>query len=137
MQQYLQNKKGLVQNVFNQVYDKYDIMNDLMSLGVHRFWKKSLINMMNPSTNSKLVDVACGTGDIGKLFLDNTNKNGEIVCVDPNQGMIDQGKQKLLNYKNIKWINSSAEKLPLENNIITGDRIILNSQNNISCIKSK
>ena len=117
MQQYLQNKKGLVQNVFNQVYDKYDIMNDLMSLGVHRFWKKSLINMMNPSTNSKLVDVACGTGDIGKLFLDNTNKNGEIVCVDPNQGMIDQGKQKLLNYKNIKWINSSAEKLPLENNI--------------------
>tara|TARA_B100001175_G_scaffold317009_1_gene332493 strand:+ start:1264 stop:1968 length:705 start_codon:yes stop_codon:yes gene_type:complete len=117
MQQYLQNKKGLVQNVFNKVYDKYDIMNDLMSLGVHRFWKKSLINMMNPSTNSKLIDVACGTGDIGKLFLDNTNKNGEIVCVDPNQGMIDQGKQKLLNYKNIKWINSSAEKLPLENNI--------------------
>tara|TARA_B100001564_G_C20633381_1_gene668415 strand:- start:1101 stop:1718 length:618 start_codon:yes stop_codon:yes gene_type:complete len=88
-----------------------------MSLGVHRFWKKSLINMMNPSTNSKLIDVACGTGDIGKLFLDNTNKNGEIVCVDPNQGMIDQGKQKLLNYKNIKWINSSAEKLPLENDI--------------------
>ncbi len=117
MQQYLQNKKGLVQNVFNKVYDKYDIMNDLMSLGVHRFWKKSLINMMNPSTNSKLIDVACGTGDIGKLFLDNTNKNGEIVCVDPNQGMIDQGKQKLLNYKNIKWINSSAEKLPLENDI--------------------
>ena len=117
MEQYLQNKKGLVQNVFNKVYDKYDIMNDLMSLGVHRFWKKSLINMMNPSTNSKLIDVACGTGDIGKLFLDNTNKNGEIVCVDPNQGMIDQGKQKLLNYKNIKWINSSAEKLPLENDI--------------------
>jgi demethylmenaquinone methyltransferase/2-methoxy-6-polyprenyl-1,4-benzoquinol methylase len=43
-------------------------MNDFMSLGVHRFWKKSLINMMNPSLNKKLIDVGCGTGDIGKFF---------------------------------------------------------------------
>ena len=64
MQQYLQNKKGLVQNVFNRVYDKYDLMNDFMSLGVHRTWKKNLINIMNPSLNSSLIDVACGTGDI-------------------------------------------------------------------------
>ena len=49
MQQYLQNKKGLVQSVFNHVYDKYDLMNDFMSLGVHRIWKKDLINWMNPS----------------------------------------------------------------------------------------
>ena len=62
MQQYLQNKKGLVQNVFDQVYDRYDLMNDVMSLGVHRLWKKSLLNMMNPSSNQKLIDVACGTG---------------------------------------------------------------------------
>ena len=46
MQQYLQNKKGLVQNVFNQVYDQYDLMNDLMSFGIHRVWKKNLINMI-------------------------------------------------------------------------------------------
>ena len=85
MQQYLQNKKGLVDSVFDQVYNKYDLMNDFMSLGVHRFWKKSLINMMNPSLDKKLIDVACGTGDIGKIFLDNTNKNGEITCVDPNK----------------------------------------------------
>ena len=59
MQQYLQNKKGLVQNVFNQVYDRYDLMNDFMSLGIHRLWKKSLLNMMNPSSNQNLIDVAC------------------------------------------------------------------------------
>ena len=69
MQQYLQNKKGLVQSVFDRVFDKYDLMNDFMSLGVHRIWKKNLINMMNPSLNSNLIDVACGTGDVGKLFL--------------------------------------------------------------------
>ena len=116
MQQYLQNKKGLVENVFNQVYNKYDLMNDFMSLGVHRYWKKSLINMMSPNPNRKLIDVACGTGDIGKLFLNNTNKNAEITCVDPNKGMISQGKQKLSNYKNINWIISPAEKLPLPDN---------------------
>ena len=116
MQQNLQNKKGLVKNVFNQVYNKYDLMNDFMSMGVHRYWKKSLINMMNPIANRKLIDVACGTGDIGKLFLDNTNKEAEITCVDPNNGMVGQGKQKLSNYKNIKWIISSAEKLPIPDN---------------------
>ena len=116
MQQYLQNKKGLVDSVFDQVYNKYDLMNDFMSLGVHRFWKKSLINMMNPSLNKKLIDVACGTGDIGKIFLDNTSTNGEITCVDPNKGMVSQGKQKLSNYKNIRWLISSAEKLPLPDN---------------------
>ena len=55
MQQNLQNKKGLVENVFNQVYNKYDLMNDFMSMGVHRYWKKSLINMMSPRNNRKLI----------------------------------------------------------------------------------
>ena len=116
MQQNLQNKKGLVENVFNQVFNKYDLMNDFMSMGVHRYWKKSLINMMNPRDKRKLIDVACGTGDIGKLFLDTTNKDSVITCVDPNKGMISQGKQKLSNYKNIKWIISPAEKLPIADN---------------------
>ena len=116
MQQNLQNKKGLVENVFNQVYNKYDLMNDFMSMGAHRYWKKNLINMMNPSTNKRLIDVACGTGDIGKLFLDSTNKEAKVTCIDPNKGMISQGKRKLSNYKNIKWIISSAEKLPIEDN---------------------
>ena len=117
MQQYLQNKKGLVQNVFNQVYDRYDLMNDFMSLGIHRLWKKSLLNMMNPSSNQNLIDVACGTGDIAKLFLKNVNKLSCITCVDPNKGMISKGKEKLSKFKNINWIISSAEKIPLSDNL--------------------
>ena len=117
MQQYLQNKKGLVQNVFDQVYDQYDLMNDLMSLGTHRLWKSTMLNLMNPSKNQKLIDVACGTGDIAKLFLNRVNKFSEITCVDPNKGMIDKGKVKLRYYKNLKWIIASAEKLPLQDNL--------------------
>ena len=113
MQQYLQNKKGLVQSVFDRVYDKYDLMNDFMSLGIHRVWKKNLINMMNPSLKSNLIDVACGTGDIAKLFLDNTKIDLAMTCVDPNKSMITKGKEKLNNYKNINWIAAPAEKLPL------------------------
>ena len=116
MQQYLQNKKGLVQGVFDQVFDKYDVMIDFMSLGVHRSWKKNLLNMMNPSKNQKLIDVACGTGDIGKLYLDNTDKENFITCVDPNEGMIAKGKEKLKKYNNINWVISSAESLPLKEN---------------------
>ena len=116
MQQYLQNKKGLVQNVFDQVYDRYDLMNDFISLGVHRIWKKNMLNMMNPSHNQKLIDVACGTGDIAKLFLDNVNELSQITCVDPNKGMISKGKEKLSKYKNLNWIVASAEKLPVKDN---------------------
>ena len=116
MQQYLQNKKGLVQNVFDQVYDQYDLMNDFISLGIHRLWKKSLLNMMNPSQNQNLIDVACGTGDIAKLFLNYVNKRSQITCVDPNKHMINKGKEKLNNFKNLKWIISTAEKLPLNDN---------------------
>ena len=117
MQQYLQNKKGLVENVFDQVYDQYDLMNDFMSLGIHRLWKKNLLNMMNPSQKQKLIDVACGTGDIAKLFLKYTFKESNITCVDPNKGMIKKGKEKLTKYKNLKWIIAPAEKLPIEENI--------------------
>ncbi|MBD1162118.1 bifunctional demethylmenaquinone methyltransferase/2-methoxy-6-polyprenyl-1,4-benzoquinol methylase UbiE [Pelagibacterales bacterium SAG-MED12] len=116
MQQYLQNKKGLVQNVFDQVYDQYDLMNDFMSLGVHRLWKKDLLNMMNPSSNQKLIDVACGTGDIAKLFLNNVNKKSCVTCVDPNIGMIKKGKEKLKKFNNLNWVVASAEKLPMDIN---------------------
>ena len=116
MQQYLQNKEGLVENVFNKVYDKYDLMNDFMSFGAHRIWKRNLISWMRPASNKILVDVACGTGDIGKLFLDFTNKNNKIFCIDPNKSMIQKGRNKLRNYKNIKWLVNSAEKLSLKEN---------------------
>jgi demethylmenaquinone methyltransferase / 2-methoxy-6-polyprenyl-1,4-benzoquinol methylase len=116
MQQYLQNKKGLVKKVFDNVYDKYDLMNDFMSLGVHRIWKKDLMNWMNPSKNKTLIDVACGTGDLARLFLDLTNTKNKIFCVDPNKSMISKGKTKLNRYENINWVIASAEKLPIKNN---------------------
>jgi len=116
MQQNLQNKDRLVKNVFNKVYDKYDLMNDFMSLGIHRIWKKDLIQLMNPSKEKKLIDVACGTGDLGKLYLDSVDTNQKILCVDPNKDMIKKGKIKLKKYKNIKWIIASAENLPIQDN---------------------
>ncbi|MDB2515246.1 bifunctional demethylmenaquinone methyltransferase/2-methoxy-6-polyprenyl-1,4-benzoquinol methylase UbiE [Candidatus Pelagibacter bacterium] len=116
MQQYLQNKKGLVQGVFDSVYDKYDLMNDFMSIGIHRVWKRDMMNLMNPSKGKKLIDVACGTGDLGKLFLDLTDKDSEVFCVDPNKGMIKKGKTKLNIYQNIRWLISPAEKLPIKDN---------------------
>ena len=116
MQQYLQNKKGLVQNVFDQVYDRYDLMNDFMSLGIHRLWKKNLLNMMNPSPNHKLIDVACGTGDIAKLYLKHVNKDSQITCIDPNKGMIKKCKEKLNKSKNLNWIIAPAENLPVAKN---------------------
>ncbi len=116
MQQYLQNKKGLVQNVFDQVYDQYDLMNDFMSFGIHRLWKKDLLNMMRPSSKQKLIDVACGTGDIAKLFLSYSNNASQVTCVDPNLGMIKKGEEKLKKFKNLKWIIAPAEKLPVPKN---------------------
>ena len=116
MQQNLQNKNGLVKNVFNKVYDKYDLMNDFMSLGIHRIWKKDLIQLMNPSKGKKLIDVACGTGDLGKLYLDSVGANQKVLCVDPNKSMVKKGKSKLKKYKNIKWIIAAAENLPITDN---------------------
>ena len=116
MQQYLQNKKELVQNVFDKVYDQYDLMNDFMSLGVHRIWKKSLLNMMNPSNKHKFIDVGCGTGDIAKLLLNHIEKNASITCVDPNKKMIKKGIEKLKDSKNLRWVIANAESLPIKNN---------------------
>ena len=117
MEQYLQNKKGLVENVFDKVYDQYDLMNDFMSLGIHRLWKKGLLNTMNPSPSQKLIDVACGTGDIAKLYLKHANNDSQITCVDPNKGMIKKGKEKLNKFPNLNWVIACAEKLPLKDNM--------------------
>ena len=116
MQQNLQQKKGLVKSVFDTVYNKYDLMNDFMSFGVHRYWKKELIRQINPSSNDTLVDVACGTGDIAKLFSDINDNKSKILCVDSNKKMLGEGKKRLKNYKNIKWKISNAENLNLPSN---------------------
>ena len=68
MQQNLQQKKGLVKSVFDTVYDKYDLMNDFMSFGSHRILKRMLLNMSQISSNSRVLDLAGGTGDVTALF---------------------------------------------------------------------
>ena len=116
MNQYLQNKKGNVQSVFNKVYDKYDLMNDFMSIGIHRLWKKDMFNWMAPYPKKKLIDMACGTGDLGKLFLESTQYEGKVLFVDPNSKMLKKGMERFKKHKNISWKKGSAEKIPAPNN---------------------
>ena len=116
MKSTIQDKNKLVNSVFSQVYKKYDLMNDIMSLGVHRVWKEKFIDWMNPQPNTKLIDVASGTGDIANLFFTRSNGTGEVICVEPNKEMLSRGKIKLKKYKSVKWINSSAESIPVEGN---------------------
>jgi demethylmenaquinone methyltransferase/2-methoxy-6-polyprenyl-1,4-benzoquinol methylase len=116
MKSTIQDKNKLVNSVFSDVHKKYDLMNDIMSLGIHRAWKEKFINWMNPQPEAKLIDVASGTGDIAKLFLDETKNLGQITCVEPNTQMLNQGKKKLKKYKNIKWINAPAERIPIGDN---------------------
>ncbi len=112
MKSTIQEKRKLVNSVFSSVNKKYDLMNDIMSFGIHRLWKEKLIDWMSPQAGSSLIDVASGTGDIAKLFLKKLNKNGVVTCVEPNSEMLEQGRIKLKKFKSIKWINSQAEKLP-------------------------
>ena len=117
MKNTIQNKAKLVNSVFSMVYNKYDLMNDIMSLGIHRIWKDNLIDWMNPSGNSSLIDVASGTGDIAKLFSLRNKNMSTITCVEPNEDMFKKGKNNLIKFKNIKWIRSTAEALPVEDNM--------------------
>tara|TARA_Y100000591_G_scaffold65070_1_gene53657 strand:- start:496 stop:1200 length:705 start_codon:yes stop_codon:yes gene_type:complete len=111
-----QKKIGIVNKVFDTVNTKYDLMNDLMSFGVHRQWKKNLIEWMGPSKNERLIDVASGTGDIANLFSIKLNDQCSVECVEPNINMLKIGKKKLTKKKNINWHNDYAEKLPFKSN---------------------
>ena len=110
-----QSKLKKANKVFNDVFNKYDIMNDIMSLGTHRFWKKRLIDWMNPQQGQHLIDMASGTGDVAKAFLEKTKNLGKVTCVEPNNLMLNEGKKKLVNFRNISWHSSIAEKLPFKN----------------------
>ena len=116
MKNTIQDKDKLINFVFSEVHNKYDLMNDIMSFGVHRVWKEKFINWINPQPNTKLIDVAAGTGDIAKMFYEKLNKMDQIICVEPNKEMFSQGKKKLQNFQNIKWINAKAEKIPVNDN---------------------
>ncbi len=116
MKKIIQDKNKLVNSVFSSVHKKYDLMNDIMSFGIHRIWKEKFMDWMNPQPNTKLIDVASGTGDIAKIFNERLNKSTEIICVEPNVEMLEFGKMKLKESSNIKWVNASAEKIPLKEN---------------------
>ena len=116
MKSTIQDKTKLVNSVFSKVYNKYDLMNDIMSLGVHRIWKKKLLDWMNPQLNDSLVDVASGTGDIAKLFSQKIKNSTTISCVEPNNEMYLTGIKNLKHFKNITWYKAKAEKLPFKNN---------------------
>ena len=116
MKTHHKNSKRLVTKIFQDVFDKYDLMNDLMSLGIHRLWKKNFINWLNPQKNTTLVDVASGTGDIAKLYLNKINYKGHVCCVDESKEMLNINREKLKGNINVKWFCSSAEKLPFKNN---------------------
>jgi demethylmenaquinone methyltransferase/2-methoxy-6-polyprenyl-1,4-benzoquinol methylase len=114
MNTYNQDKTKLVNSVFSKVHNNYDLMNDLMSLGVHRLWKRNLIKWMNPQPEDKIVDVAAGTGDLAKMISQKNDNRNSFYCVEPNKGMFNTGKSKLKSFTNIKWYLNSAEKLPFK-----------------------
>ena len=111
------DKTKLVNSVFSKVYRKYDLMNDIMSFGIHRVWKEKFIDWMNPAKDAKLIDVASGTGDIAKLFSKKNRNIPEITCIEPNDEMFQEGKNNLKNYNNIKWIKAKAESLPVKDDV--------------------
>ena len=94
MKSTIQDKAKLVNSVFSEVYNKYDLMNDVMSLGIHRIWKDKFIDWMNPSRNSSLIDVASGTGDIAKLFSLRNKNLSTVTCIEPNEDMFKKGKKQ-------------------------------------------
>jgi len=117
MKSTIQDKTKLVNSVFSKVYRKYDLMNDIMSFGIHRAWKDKFIDWMNPAQDAKLIDVASGTGDIAKLFSKRNKNIPEITCIEPNDEMFQEGKNNLKDYNNIKWIKAKAESLPVKDDV--------------------
>ena len=112
-----EKKTFLVQKLFSEVSKKYDLMNDIMSFGTHRLWKKRLIEIMNINSNDKIIDVGSGTGDLTKIIL-KENKDVSIYSVDLNLEMLNEAKKQFNDQqkKKIKFINANAEDLPFENN---------------------
>ena len=102
--------------VFNKVANRYDIMNDFMSLGAHRYWKELLIDWLSPERDMHIIDVAGGTGDVARRFLKRVKGRGKATVCDPNEFMIKEGKKKQTYKDKIEWVVASAENLPFKEN---------------------
>ena len=108
-------KTKLVQKVFSDVANNYDLMNDVMSFGAHRLWKKSFIDIVNPSSGDKIIDVGSGSGDLVLEILKRALKL-KVDMVDLNKAMLLEGKKRIKN-ANVKFFQQNAENLSFLDNI--------------------
>lgn len=115
----LEDKVHKVGEVFRSVASRYDLMNDAMSLGMHRLWKKIAIDLAKPKSGQQALDLAAGTGDLTRKISERIGNTGRVVCSDINPAMLEQGRQKLLDagvFNNIEFLEINAENIPFENN---------------------
>lgn len=120
----VKEKVEKVHKVFETVAQDYDLMNDVMSLGIHRLWKDYFMCSLSPANNTKLLDVCGGTGDIAFRFINYANTNNvkdcHVTVTDINSHMLDVGKarSKALNHDSnmISWQQGNAEELPFNDN---------------------
>ncbi|OCG70959.1 bifunctional demethylmenaquinone methyltransferase/2-methoxy-6-polyprenyl-1,4-benzoquinol methylase [Gilliamella sp. Occ3-1] len=114
-----QEKIKRVAEVFHSVADKYDVMNDLMSFGIHRIWKKITIEYSSVRKGQKVLDLAGGTGDLTAKFSQLVGDDGLVVLADINESMLKVGRDKLRDkglFKNIEYVQANAEELPFADN---------------------
>ena len=112
-------KTRRVNKVFTSVTNDYDLMNDIMSFGIHRLWKRFAVNISGAKKNFYILDLAGGTGDITKLVYEKLGKDGHVTLCDMNENMLNQGRKKLINtgiIKGINYIRANAEDLPFRDN---------------------
>ncbi len=108
-----------VREVFDSVADNYDLMNDLMSFGIHRLWKRFAINMASLKTGQQVLDLAGGTGDLTRLMAPAIGPSGHIVLSDINAAMLEKGRRRLLDKGvsgNVTFALADAEQLPFADN---------------------
>lgn len=108
-------KRGLVGDVFRSVATRYDLMNDLMSLGVHRAWKRYAASLCAVRPGSRVLDVAGGSGDMTALLAPRLGADGQIVLSDINEAMLDVGRARLADRGitgNVEFVQADAERLP-------------------------
>jgi len=111
-------KQGLVKGVFDSVASKYDLMNDVMSLGTHRLWKNYTIASSNVSKGDTVLDIAGGTGDLAIKFRKKVGDSGKVILSDINGSMLEEGRKNLINHGviDVDFIQANAESLPFEDN---------------------
>ncbi|MEE4143848.1 MAG: bifunctional demethylmenaquinone methyltransferase/2-methoxy-6-polyprenyl-1,4-benzoquinol methylase UbiE [Halieaceae bacterium] len=110
-----QAKAGLVADVFHSVASRYDLMNDLMSGGIHRIWKRFTIELSGVRSGNAVLDIAGGTGDLAARFADIVGPGGRVVLADINDSMLKVGRDKLLDngrLGNLEFVQADAQCLP-------------------------